>query len=75
MANGETLQEAEVTLIETRGEAPHREIVVRDHHKAATHSLGVYELWAEKADCPSYHLLHEGTRWEFVRSAESPQAL
>jgi hypothetical protein len=69
---GETLEQAEVKFVSIKGRAPHREMVVEDPAKWPT---GKFELWAEHPHCPHYHLLYAGTKFEFVRSAESPEKL
>ena len=60
----ETLEQAGVVLLQVRGERPNREIVVMEEGSQRL------ELYAEKADCPSSCLLHDGTKWEFVRSGD-----
>ncbi len=71
IAKGETLQAAGLTFISMRGEQPNREIIVADYHKVNSR----FELWFEKNDTPSAHLLYGGSKWEYARSADEATML
>jgi hypothetical protein len=67
----ETLEQAEVKLIEVRGEKPNRDLIVQNQSAGSQRIEATFEYWFENDGHASYGLLYDGVVFEFARSGKT----